>query len=66
MRHRGHNDTEATMTSSVIMRYLDVSAAGQRVMGGRSTRSLTRTHNTTHETTYETTLETIQETTHHG
>ena len=54
------------MTSSVIMRYLDVSAAGQRVMGGRSTRSLTRTHNTTHETTYETTLETIQETTHHG
>jgi len=46
------------MTPFVIMRYLDVSAAGQRVMGGRSTRSLTRTHNTTHEMT--------QEITHHG
>jgi len=39
------------MTSFVTMRYVDVSAAGQRVMGGRSTRSLTRTHNPTYETT---------------
>ena len=54
------------MTSFVIMRYLDVSAAGQHMTHGCPTGSLTRTHNTTHETTYETTLETTQETTHHG
>jgi len=39
------------MTSFVTMRYVDVSAAGQHMIRGRPTGSLTRTHNPTYETT---------------